>query len=126
MNINQYSYTDGELSENTPLYYKLITINEDGSIENEKHIKINNQSHIFEVQFSPNPFSGYTNMEINSNEERVYSMEIKNSLGKIVYKHENIISNSITEIGSTIEPGVYWTTISNDSSLSIQKIIKIE
>jgi mannan endo-1,4-beta-mannosidase len=122
-NINEYTYTDTHAG--SAIYYKLVTVNLDGKTEAQKVVRLTSSLKTVEVIFSPNPFTGNTRMEISGEESQIFSLEIKNFLGEIVSKQNDLSSNTVHEVGETLEPGVYWINVTNGTSLITKKIIKV-
>lgn len=117
-----------ENDENIISYYRLKQIDFDGKFEYSNvvavdcSVKSNNTIDIY-----PNPFTNNININFNSITSGKISIEIRNTLGMIVYKDklsDRISTYSIDLSNNNIPKGIYFVIISNDKETIVRKLLK--
>jgi hypothetical protein len=78
------------------------------------------------LQIYPNPTNGAVQLVLNANAKDDYTLEIKNTLGQIVYQ-DKIMNHSGSYIKNidlaTYGKGMYFLTLSNSTQQGVKKII---
>ncbi|TDP58690.1 T9SS-dependent choice-of-anchor J family protein [Flavobacterium dankookense] len=72
----------------------------------------------------PNPATSNVNIELNSSDENIHSIQVVDMLGKIVLNQQNITSNNITINTSLLSKGIYLIKInSENNNYLVEKLI---
>ena len=117
-----YSFFDYRINSNTT-YYKLIMVNTDGTISDEKIIV--SHCDLNENLIYPNPFDDEIKVVLSNTKFKTLSLKLLNNLGQVVF--ENSItkeSNEITLDLPELVYGIYYLEINQDNKKSIHKIFK--
>jgi plastocyanin len=111
--LQQYSYTDNDISSNQFLYYKLITVDKDGNQNSSATItyKSNSNAGKFVTSLSPNPVNNPCNLNVQFNIDQTEKIliQIFNANG-IAVKQTSINATPGTNSQLHVEnllPGVY-------------------
>ena len=124
-----YNFTDKDFSTSyETLYYKLQSIDNDGSISFEKTIAVKLPFEKTKIDYYPNPIASILHISFNAKADaeltvQVYSLDGKSLLKqkKIIKKGFNIIPLNLEELNT----GEYIIKINGLEINSSQKIIKI-
>jgi hypothetical protein len=124
-----YNFTDKDFSTSyETLYYKLQSIDNDGSISFEKTIAVKLPFEKTKIDYYPNPIASILHISFNAKADaeltvQVYSLDGKSLLKqkKIIKKGFNIIPLNLEELNT----GEYIIKINGLEINSTQKIIKI-
>jgi len=114
--------TAKDFSPHQQTYYRLLTINDDGSTEYSKTISIK-RNKTNEIIVFPVPAKEIINVQINSNEK--FTLSLVNSLGQVVYRLDNISGNQTIRIPvKKFAKGLYELNIlKEDRFIEARKII---
>jgi hypothetical protein len=100
-------------------YYRLKQVDYDGKFSYSKIVAIKNEE--AEVEIYPNPNQG--SFKISVVNEKLYSIELTDMEGKLVYKSKGT-SNTATEING-LSKGLYVVRVIGEHTITIRKIIVI-
>ena len=80
------------------------------------------ESQSFDFEVFPNPTDGNFTINIKSTEESVYSFELFNSVGKVLYRVGKLSENKIKVNKSGFPSGIYYIRLINEQSVKTKKI----
>lgn len=130
---NQYSFTDKDINKNqTVYYYRLKTIDFDGSYKHSKIIAISvHQLNYNSIVIYPNPTNSELYFKINSSTNKNILIQLLDNNAKVFYQNkikitEGISIHQLNEI-NYLSKGIYIMQIfdiDNNILLSSEKIIK--
>ena len=89
-------------------------------------VGINDREKGISLNIIPNPSKGVFKLEVTTDKETVFSMDILNSTGSVVYSENRVTIKYqlIKELDlNYLEPGVYYIYLSNKNSGIIRKLI---
>jgi len=103
---------NGCSSENTADLFVANTSGQLGPLEvGEAQIAMPNQ-----VSIMPNPNNGSFTMVLPGDANGVYSVDVKNTLGQVVYEASSeVTSNEVAVEASSLDKGVYFVTLRNEA-----------
>ncbi|MFN4082859.1 MAG: PKD domain-containing protein [Bacteroidia bacterium] len=114
-NINNYKFDDHTFETaklNTNIYYRLETIDLDGTLEQSNIVWVNEeQNNDFGIEVYPNPFSD--KIEITSTNEELQQFEIFDNTGKLVYSQHVNGNTAIIKPDENLAKGVYFLRVNN-------------
>ena len=123
-----YDFTDKNVRNNVQYYYRLKQIDLDNqfsysSIQKVKVLYTNE----FDFIVKPNPIKNELTLFFDTPVQKDYTLKITNNLGKVIlYKSYMGQSESTLSIDmQNFAAGFYFVQITNDSQISVQKIIKL-
>jgi hypothetical protein len=83
---------------------------------------------LMELQAIPNPFTGQTQIEIQSQQSGNFQLEIFDLLGHPVHSEKVVLNAGTNQIyydGYDLVSGIYFLSISGEGSKSVQRLVKI-
>lgn len=121
--IQEYSMQDQELSSGSIVYYKLISVDFDGSISSSKFISISPEGGDHsQVLIYPNPSTHNFNIYIKENHQKI-KLSILNAVGQLV-ELSKFQDEEVFAFGENLTPGIYFVEVQSESEVKIYKIIK--
>jgi hypothetical protein len=126
--VNTYSFTDYELI-NQSAYYRLKQVDFNGAFEYSKVIVSLNCAAEMDISLYPNPFNDAITIQLPTQNEQEYHIEIKDYLGRIILR-EIITNNSGSshqlDLSSLASKSVYVISINNKQKIVLhQKLIRM-
>lgn len=130
--IKNYEYIDLNAQKlgGTSVYYKLKSINNDGSYQWSyviKHLIAKSKLAAEHIKLFPNPCIDETFIEITESSENPFTIEVIDSRGQSILKDENpLINNNSYKVDmSKLEKGIYFIILNfEDGSKTSNKLIK--
>lgn len=125
----RYNYTDKDFDTfASTVYYKLQSIDTDGSVSSEKIIAIKLPGQQSKISFYPNPVSSYMTISVDAEEQhngeiKVYSLSGKLELGKKVDLKQGF--NHFPIFLQNLNTGEYIIQLKTDNINATQKFIKL-
>jgi hypothetical protein len=124
---NGYTFIDEQLSNGTN-YYRLLQVDKDGKSTYSTTVTLNTNKQNAEVfTVYPNPVKQQATVNITSNTEQRVTLQVYNTLGKIVYsKSVQLFSGnqSINLDMKQLPAGVYSISLIGNDRVITQKLIK--
>jgi hypothetical protein len=129
---NTYTFVDVLENETPIVYYRLVSVDNDGSkeffkvISIEREYSIKNNANLF-----PNPSSGLTYLEINSdrmNDVIIEIIDFKGGLIKTEIRNLQEGNNKLELISSLNDKGIYFVKVRNltdEKTISVLKLVVI-
>jgi hypothetical protein len=120
-----YSYTDVDaLANNNKVYYKLKSLDVDGSFEWSKIVIVNtNDVNNTNIEVYPNPFNN--NVTVSLVDNTPATIEVVTIEGVNVYNTTTNNNSSFTNINLTqLTNGVYFIKVTQNGNTTVQKLVK--
>ncbi|MFN6945668.1 MAG: T9SS type A sorting domain-containing protein [Cytophagaceae bacterium] len=105
------------------LYYRLAQYDYDGEV-NYSHVLSLHREDPLLLNLTPNPFASGATLQVISPSQRVFSIQITDLRGMVVYRNEGNQTNREIGIGKTLTSGIYILQVIIDNSVYTHKIIK--
>ena len=131
-NVNNYAYTDNQITKGGYYYYRLKQLDNDGAFTYSDITEVNiNMPSKFELaQNYPNPFNPTTKISYSIPEASSVKMTIYNTIGQVVrtmnqgYKEAG--SYTMEFNGSDLNSGIYFYKLEAGKNNQIRKMIMIK
>jgi hypothetical protein len=120
--IQNYSYYDIDLPFASTIYYKLVSVENDGRVSECKIITLSREEPIFPILAYPNPTDNSFTVEIEGGRKSSYTLQLTDVLGQIV--EEVTMTTKTISIGENLPSGIYFLQIKYTTDRSIIKLIK--
>ncbi|MES2618892.1 MAG: T9SS type A sorting domain-containing protein [Bacteroidota bacterium] len=122
--LNNYSASDYSINANK-IFYRLKQTNFDGSSVYSSIKIVNTDFNSVKVSVYPNPTKDFVTLNLNSTETEVNAtVVLMNMQGQVVYSADNITNSTFSFDISTLESGIYFVEVKQDSGVSKIKIVK--
>jgi chondroitin-sulfate-ABC endolyase/exolyase len=127
--LQKYNYLDKnfDATVNT-MYYKLQSIDNDGTISSEKVTAVKIPFNGNKVSFYPNPVNSFINVSLNADKQELGTIQIYTLNGIMVYKKEVVVKqgfNLFPIVLESLNTGEYIIKLSTGGTNSTQKFIKL-
>ena len=126
--LETHTYDFEDLSPLPLSYYRLRTVDLDGSFEFSKTIVLQRSGgRLISLNTYPNPADSKLNVDIYSPEEQDATLLVADQFGRIlhteeIHAEEGLNSNEL--IVSDLPAGIYFIEVKTERSLSMQKFVK--
>jgi hypothetical protein len=123
-NIYAYTYKDFNPSQNSFIYYKLISLDKDGSVAESKAIVVSDENSLMDFSVHPNPSEGYFTVNVQEDPENFSCLlQVMDLTGKILEEIETGPGETIF-IGENLSSGIYFLRMKSSSGQKTIKLIK--
>jgi chondroitin-sulfate-ABC endolyase/exolyase len=125
----KYIYTDKNFDATvSTMYYKIQSINTDGTISSEKVIEVKIPLNGNKVSFYPNPVNSFINVSLNADKQEIGIIQIYSLNGIMIYKREVAVKpgfNLFPIVLESLNTGEYIIRFTTGAVNSTQKFIKL-
>ncbi|OAQ38323.1 hypothetical protein A5893_16175 [Pedobacter psychrophilus] len=125
----RYNYTDKDFDTfASTVYYKLKSIDMDGSISSEKIIAIKLPAQQSKISFYPNPVSSYMTISLEAEDQFNGEVKVYNLSGKLEFSKKVDLKqgfNNIPIFLQNLNTGEYIIQLKTDKINATQKFIKL-
>jgi ELWxxDGT repeat protein len=128
--LNQnYTYTDyqaGNLNSSM-LYYRLKSVDKDGSFKNSQVLLVRLQGGGFQFTFAPNPVQQQLNVSVSPAGAKSVAIRIIDANGKQVY--QQALPTGVSAYQQNIDvtklkTGIYYLQVITDNTIKVEKFVK--
>jgi hypothetical protein len=129
-NHSDYSYVDysvGRLS--TSIYYRLKQVDHNGysDISKTALVKFGSENSSNNL-ISPNPYSDYTSVNLNTEQEGLITIEITDIQGRLISSQQTLVKTGISEIkvegSEVLNKGIYFIKTIHLNTINVQRVVK--
>lgn len=124
-NTSTYSYTHVDaLANNNKVYYKLKSVDVDGTFEWSKIVIVNtNDANNANIEVYPNPFNNHVTVSLVDNTPA--TIEVVTMEGVHVYNTTTNNNSALANINLTqLTSGVYFIKVTQNGNTTVQKLVK--
>jgi hypothetical protein len=116
-----YSYTDTDPSAGDEIYYKLVSLENNGNAFSGRIISVVTGKESLRLMIFPNPSTYAFNVRIEG-EEDFYEVEVSDIAGKIIIKRE--VSSSEFSLGEELPAGMYFVSVKGSNQKKVGRVLK--
>jgi xyloglucan-specific exo-beta-1,4-glucanase len=120
-NVQNYFYYDSNPPATGTIYYKLVSIDNDGSAAESKIISLTREEATPHLIAYPNPSDNSFNIEIKDAKESAYSLQLSDLIGHVIEEIKIPSGISAISIGQNLPAGIYFLRL----KVPAQKTIKL-
>jgi ELWxxDGT repeat protein len=124
-----YTYTDYQASNlnSSVLYYRLKSVDKDGTFKNSQVLLVRLQGGGFQFTFAPNPVQQQLNVSVSPAGAKSVAIRIIDANGKQVYEQAlptgvNVYQQNIDV--AKLKTGVYYLQVITDNIIKVEKFVK--
>jgi hypothetical protein len=123
-----YQYVDGDISNSTVLYYRLLVVEANGNKVSSRVVSVTVNMLPEKVAVQPNPFGGSLMIKIKSETEKNINIILTNLMGRIVLSQQKLLfkGNNVIELTNLdrLMKGLYLLKIVDHSFSNAFKVVK--
>ncbi len=105
-------------------YYRIVSVDNDGTLQNSDIISVNRGGGNLEVELSPNPSIEGFNLKFFGEASKEIVVKIFSSEGSLVEEKQLEKNTSAITIGEHLEAGIYFVRVSNSIETKMIKAVK--
>jgi hypothetical protein len=123
-----YQYVDGDISNSTVLYYRLLVVEANGNKVSSRVVSVTVNMLPEKVAVQPNPFGGSLMIKIKSETEKNINIILTDLMGRIVLSQQKLLfkGNNVIELTNLdrLMKGLYLLKIVDHSFSNAFKVVK--
>jgi xyloglucan-specific exo-beta-1,4-glucanase len=122
-NIQTYSYFDSNLPSASTIYYKLVSVENNGSAGVSRIIALKRDEKEVSMEAYPNPSNDFFYVKINGDKSASHVLQLFDIVGQKIEEVNMPSGTSTISIGRNFSPGIYFLKLKGTEQKTI-KLIK--
>jgi xyloglucan-specific exo-beta-1,4-glucanase len=123
-NVQSYLYYDSDFPTASAIYYKLVSVDNNGSDAESKIISLTTEETAPVITAYPNPSDNSFNVEIKYAKESSHLLQLYNVIGQMVEEINMPSGISAVSIGQNLPAGIYFLRLKGAAQKTIKLIKK--